>query len=54
MKFSVTSLEISGGDREIRTSEGKKIVAGKNEVLIAGKFSPDVELTASQEIMPGQ
>ena len=49
IKFSVTSLEITGGDKEIRTSEGKKIVAGENEVLIAGKFSPDVELTASHE-----
>ena len=49
VKFSVTSLEISGGDKEIRTTEGKKIVAGENEVLIAGKFSPDVELTASHE-----
>ena len=49
IKFSVTSLEISGGDKEIRTTEGKKIVAGENEVLIAGKFSPDVELSASQE-----
>lgn len=49
VKFSVTSLEITGGDKEIRTSEGKKIVAGENEVLIAGKFSPDVELTASHE-----
>ena len=49
VKFSVTSLEILGGDKEIRTTEGKKIVAGENEVLIAGKFSPDVELTASHE-----
>lgn len=49
IKFSVTSLVISGGDKEIRTTEGKKIVAGENEVLIAGKFSPDVELTASHE-----
>lgn len=49
VKFFVTSLEISGGDKEIRTTEGKKIVAGENEVLIAGKFSPDVELTASHE-----
>lgn len=49
VKFSVTSLEISGGDKEIRTSEGKKIAAGDYEVLIAGKFSPDVELTASYE-----
>ena len=49
VKFSVTSMVISGGDKEIRTSEGKKIVAGENEVLIAGKFSPDVELTASHE-----
>ena len=49
VKFSVTSLEISGGDKEIRTTEGKKIVAGESEVLIAGKFSPDVELTASHE-----
>lgn len=49
MKFSVTSLEIPGGDKEIRTTEGKKIVAGNNEVLIAGRFSPDVELTAGHE-----
>lgn len=49
VKFSVTGLAISGGDKEIRTSEGKKIVAGENEVLIAGKFSPDIELTASHE-----
>jgi hypothetical protein len=49
VKFSVTSLEIAGGDKEIRTTEGKKIVAGDSEVLIAGKFSPDVELTASHE-----
>ena len=49
IKFSVTSLKISGGDKEIRTTEGKKIVAGSNEVLIAGKFSPDVELIASHE-----
>ncbi len=49
VKFSVTGLEISGGDKEIRTSEGKKIVAGDSEVLIAGKFSPAVELTASNE-----
>ena len=49
VKFSITGLEISGGDKEIRTSEGKKIVAGENEVLIAGKFSPDIELIASHE-----
>lgn len=49
VKFSVTGLVISGGDKEIRTSEGKKIVAGDSEVLIAGKFSPDVELIASHE-----
>ena len=49
VKFSVTSIVISGGDKEIRTSEGKKIVAGENEVLIAGKFSPDIELIASHE-----
>lgn len=49
VKFSITGLEISGGDKEIRTSEGKKIVAGDSEVLIAGKFSPDVELTAGNE-----
>lgn len=49
VKFSVTSMVISGGDKEIRTSEGKKIVAGENEVLIAGKFSPDIELIASHE-----
>ncbi|WP_322198816.1 SpaA isopeptide-forming pilin-related protein [Acutalibacter intestini] len=49
VKFSVTSLGISGGDKEIRTTEGKKIVAGENEVLIAGKFSPDVELIAGND-----
>ena len=49
VKFSVTGLVISGGDKEIRTSEGKKIVAGDSEVLIARKFSPDVELTAGNE-----
>ncbi len=49
VKFSVTGLVISGGDKEIRTSEGKKIVAGDSEVLIAGKFSPDVELIAGNE-----
>ncbi|MDE6816791.1 MAG: hypothetical protein K2P71_12300 [Lachnospiraceae bacterium] len=49
IKFSVTSLEISGSDKEIRTTEGKKIVAGENEVLIAGKFSPDVELIAGND-----
>lgn len=49
VKFSVTGLEVSGGDKEIRTSEGKKIIAGDSEVLIAGKFSPDVELIASNE-----
>lgn len=53
VKFSITGLEISGGDKEIRTSEGKKIVAGENEVLIAGKFSPDVELIASHETQIG-
>ena len=49
VKFSVTNLEISGGDKEIRTTEGKKIVSGENEVLIAGKFSPDVELIAGND-----
>lgn len=49
VKFTVTSLDLSGGDKEIRTTEGKKIVAGENEVLIAGKFSPDITLTAAQE-----
>ncbi len=49
VKFSVTGLVISGGDKEIRTSEGKKIVAGDSEVLIAGMFSPDVELIAGNE-----
>lgn len=42
-------LDLSGGDKEIRTTEGKKIVAGENEVLIAGKFSPNITLTAAQE-----
>lgn len=49
VKFTVTSLDLSGGDKEIRTTEGKKIVAGENEVLIAGKFSPNITLTAAQE-----
>ncbi|WP_305116572.1 hypothetical protein [Acutalibacter muris] len=49
VKFSVTELKISGGEKEIRTSEGKKIVAGENEVLIAGRFSPDVVLSAVHE-----
>lgn len=49
VKFSVTELKISGGEKEIRTSEGKKIVAGENEVLIAGRFSPDVVLSAEHE-----
>lgn len=53
VKFSISGLEISGGDKEIRTSEGKKIVAGENEVLIAGKFSPDITLTADQEKQVG-
>lgn len=48
-KFTVTGLSISGGDREIRTSEGKKITAGEKEVLVAGAFSPDIELTAENE-----
>lgn len=49
VKFSVTELKITGGEKEIRTSEGKKIFAGENEVLIAGKFSPDVVLSAEHE-----
>lgn len=54
VKFSVTELKISGGEKEIRTSEGKKIVAGENEVLIAGKFSPDIALSAEHEKQIGR
>ena len=49
VKFTVTGLKISGGEKEIRTSDGKKNIAGENEVLIAGKFSPDIVLTAGQD-----
>lgn len=49
VKFTVTGLAISGGDREIRTSEGKKITASENEILLAGPFSPDIELTAEND-----
>lgn len=49
VKFTVTGLEISGGEKEIRTSDGKKNIAGEKEALIAGKFSPDIVLTAGQD-----
>ncbi len=49
IKFTVSGLTLSGGDKEIRTSKGQKITAGENEVLIAGPFSPDIELTTARE-----
>lgn len=48
VKFTVTGLSLSVGDKEIRTSEGEKIAANENEVLIAGTFSPNIELTAER------
>ncbi len=46
--FTIGGLELSGGDISIRTSAGKKITADENEILIAGEFSPDIELTATK------
>lgn len=47
--FTIGGLELSGGDISIRTTAGKKITADENEILIAGVFSPDIELTATKE-----
>lgn len=47
--FTIGGVELAGGETGIRTSEGKKITAEDNEILIAGEFSPDVELKAVKE-----
>lgn len=47
--FTIGGLELAGGDISIRTTAGKKITADENEILIAGEFSPDIELTATKE-----
>lgn len=47
--FTIGGVELAGGEMGIRTSAGKKITAEDNEILIAGEFSPDVELKAVKE-----
>lgn len=47
--FTIGGLELAGGEVAIRTTAGKKITADSNELLIAGKYSPDVQITASKE-----
>lgn len=47
--FTIGGIELAGGDYQVRTSAGKKITADDNEVLIAGDYTPDVELLASKE-----
>ena len=49
MKFTVTGLTVSGGDKEIRTSGGREIAARENGALIAGPFSPGIVLAAENE-----
>lgn len=47
--FTIGGIELEGGEITIRTTAGKKIIADDNEILIAGGFSPDVELAATKE-----
>ena len=49
VKFTVTGLTVSGGDKEIRTSGGREIAARENVALIAGPFSPGIVLAAENE-----
>ena len=49
VKFTVTGLTVSGGDKEIRTSGGREIAARENGALIAGPFSPGIVLAAENE-----
>lgn len=47
--FMIGGIELSGGEYSIRTTEGKKITADDNEILIAGPFSDDAVLKGVKE-----
>lgn len=49
VSFTIGGIELEGGEYQIRTSAGKKITADDDEVLIAGEFSEDVELTSAKD-----
>lgn len=47
--FTIGGIELSGGKDSIRTTEGKKISADENEILVAGLFSEDAVLEGVKE-----
>lgn len=49
VSFTIGGLDLSGGDSLVRTTSGKKIRADSNETLIAGQYSPDIEIVAEKE-----